>query len=313
MAIKGSTLVPKRKTKHEIFFLDDSSSSLVAGLRALIESGKSSELSDTAAAFEWREHGPSRKHVPLMVVANLDSLSGDWAQEIRKLNRVSTKFLLFAGKSPVQSLPERVSKLDVRDPHRMHISAAPNEKTQLELVARLVSGLGASGLDDGAASACILDAWWEGGELVLLSPMFDRLRVPRAKLAQLVSTRVHDSDTHWANFRIQRNGAYIHWPEDDIHMSWDGLAQLVDDSLRMKALQQESAFNRRYGSALRFVRKQSGLSQHQIAGLTDRHVRRIEAGEQRATSSALEAYASALGTELAALMADLAELVDRER
>jgi transcriptional regulator with XRE-family HTH domain len=71
------------------------------------------------------------------------------------------------------------------------------------------------------------------------------------------------------------------------------------DPVELRRAQQRSAdFNRRYGAAIRKVREAAAIAQTQIAGLTDRQLRRIEHGTCRATASALNALAKAHGLDV---------------
>lgn len=52
-------------------------------------------------------------------------------------------------------------------------------------------------------------------------------------------------------------------------------------------------FNRRYGAAIRAFREERGLKQADVAGVTERHLRRVEHGEQSISKSTLAALAQA--------------------
>ena len=76
-------------------------------------------------------------------------------------------------------------------------------------------------------------------------------------------------------------------------MGWEQLEQLVLPINQIRRDQRAQVFNKRLGTAIRSLRTQSGIAQSRIEGLTERHLRRIEKGEQRATLAALDALARA--------------------
>ena len=86
-----------------------------------------------------------------------------------------------------------------------------------------------------------------------------------------------------------------------------------DETALLRAKQRSNEFNRRYGEAIKKLRELHPLTQMNIedkTGLTDRHLRRIEKGETRATSKALEQLAEAHGMSMTDYMNKLAELLE---
>lgn len=65
-------------------------------------------------------------------------------------------------------------------------------------------------------------------------------------------------------------------------------------------------FNKTYGSASRKLRREKGLRQSDVPGLTARQVGRIESGH-RATRSALQKLAAAHGLSVNEYLDDLAQ------
>ena len=135
----------------------------------------------------------------------------------------------------------------------------------------------------------IVDAWVENGNLVLLSQSFERLVVPLNKLSNLIGSDPHKLRT----FEIDEDGRFLHWPHADVHLGFEQCLQLVDPGAALAAKQRSSEFNKRYGAAIRFVREGSGIKQADVAGVTERHLRRVEHGELPATRSTLTALADA--------------------
>lgn len=94
------------------------------------------------------------------------------------------------------------------------------------------------------------------------------------------------------NFELSEEGSYIHWPEPDIHLDLDAIKSALDPEWRARSAALKFSHGKRYGNAIARIRKNKGLRQSKIAGLSDRQVRRIEAGGP-VTVSALRAFAAA--------------------
>ncbi len=151
----------------------------------------------------------------------------------------------------------------------------------------------------------IIDAWWEGTMLVVVSPTrerFRKLRVPLEKLPVLRGL----SEEQRQEFEIDGEGLFLYWSSGDIHLGWEQFEEAVDRAASLKAKQQTKAFNRAYGAAIRKLRKDKGLRQSDVKGLTARQVGRIESG-QRATLSALQKLAQSHGMTINEYMDELAK------
>jgi nitrite reductase/ring-hydroxylating ferredoxin subunit len=148
----------------------------------------------------------------------------------------------------------------------------------------------------------IVDAWVEGGTLVVASPGFDRLRVPLNDLHRVVGAATDDIKA----FEIDEDGSYLYWPHADVHLGWEQLQGIVDPTTLLAAQQRSAAFNLQYGRVIRMLREEHGLKQSEIVGIADRHLRRIEHGQVAATSSVLASLAQAHGMDLARYLAELA-------
>lgn len=99
------------------------------------------------------------------------------------------------------------------------------------------------------------------------------------------------------NFVISDDGSYIHWPTADIHLDIDGLRSALDPLWADKCAVKRVAHDSKFGNAISDLRRISGIRQSDITGLSERQVRRIEAGEP-ASVSALRALADAHGMTL---------------
>ncbi len=219
----------------------------------------------------------------------------------------SGRLLLFREAEPVESVPGVLKRLGIRNPARVHIAHFGSARHARNVVTRFAEALSARNADK-----LILDAWWEGNTLVVLSPgkeCFERLRVPsRALLPKVRDAVQRDRE----NLEIDEHGEFVHWPAVDIHMGWAQFEQAVDPAARLRAQQRSDGFNRRYGSAIRLLRERHELNQQDIKGLTDRTVRRIEKGQTRATANAIRKLAAAHDMAPAEYMTALAQILCRQ-
>jgi hypothetical protein len=135
----------------------------------------------------------------------------------------------------------------------------------------------------------ILDARVEGGVLHVISPDFTRLNVPITKIPEFKNV---DSSKIQA-FETDEDGSFIYWPEFDLHLGWSQLQQLVNPEAALKASQKSKEFNKSYGRAVQKVREQAALKPSDISGLSGKQLGRIESGECRLTSNAIEVLAKA--------------------
>ena len=95
-----------------------------------------------------------------------------------------------------------------------------------------------------------------------------------------------------ANFIVDEDGSYIHWPGPDVHIDLDAVRATIDPEARARAEVFKALHNSRHGAAIAKLRLASGLKQSEIEGLSERQVRRIERGEGT-TYEALSRLASA--------------------
>jgi hypothetical protein len=197
----------------------------------------------------------------------------------------------------VEALAPRLTRLDIRDEHRLHLAHEGSMDKIFEVIHRFLSGVTRF---DGAKT--IVDAWLEGGNLVVLSPSFERLVVPFSKLTKFIGKK----DDEVARFEIDEDGSFLSWPHADAHFGWEQLLHLIDPTAALETKQKTAEFNERYGAAIRLLREERGLKQSDIAGLTDRHLRRVEHGQQAASIATLESLAQAHEMELGQYMNEIA-------
>jgi len=287
----------KTLKKPEILAADDNSESIVE--RAFSKSGLKAGKRGWRTIKRWDTLSSSGVD-PLLVAWTSTDIDHEKIRRLHDLKRIPV-FLLFQGNLPVEAVVDRIAWLDVRDDKRICLVAADNEAELF--VARFLSAL-----DSGGYEGRIIDARWEEDTLVVVSPIgnrFIKLRVPLEKLSVLQG---HNGQER-KNFEIDEDGAFIYWPDLDIHLGWEQFEQAVDPRAYLKAKQQAEAFNKTYGIAVRELREKSELRQSDIIGLTSRQVGRIERGECRATHNALSKLAKAHNMSISDYMNELANLL----
>jgi hypothetical protein len=78
------------------------------------------------------------------------------------------------------------------------------------------------------------------------------------------------------NFQISEDGSFIWWPSGDIHLDLDAIKSVVDPAWRRKSERLRRAHSREYGAAIAAVRREHGLKQTGVPGISERQLRRIE-------------------------------------
>jgi hypothetical protein len=219
----------------------------------------------------------------------------------------ASRLLIINEDASADSLISKILGLQIRTPQRFyvvegksHFRRAPFASFVQALLERLVSTTEA-----GSEQERILDARIENGALHVVSPRFDRLDVP----LKLIPDLKNANEAQFDNFEIDEDGSFIYWPGLDLHLGWRQLQQLINPGAALKAAQKSHDFNKHYGKAVQRVREAHGLSPSDIADLSEKQVGRIEKGECRLTSNAIDALAKAHGIARNEYMKKLAETV----
>ena len=213
--------------------------------------------------------------------------------------------LLFTGPD---THPDQVAQwmrsTNIRSENRLHVVKVEDmEAPQVsQLLGRVCFALGR---DESRGS--IIDAYLVGDRLFVRGPKHRMLRIPLESVHALKG----QPEAKIRNLSVDPDGSFIYWPDLDVHLGWNQFLQAVDPSELRKAQQRSAGFNERYGAAIRRAREAAGIPQSKIDGLTERQVRRIEQGENRATTAAITALARAHGLERECLygMADEVDAV----
>ena len=105
-------------------------------------------------------------------------------------------------------------------------------------------------------------------------------------------------------FEIDTSGSFLYWADLDTHLGASQLLQAVDP-MYLADVEVERYAREKVSLVLLDMREERGLKQTEIAGLSDRHVRRLENEEARLTVEAAESFARAFGMGLSDFLTEL--------
>jgi DNA-binding transcriptional regulator YiaG len=168
---------------------------------------------------------------------------------------------------------------------------------RLESVRRMIKARVAGAEDRLVASASVND-----GKLIAWSCEPKRYVVSVGDIRGLGRLSLKDL----RRFEISESGSRVHWDEGDVDLDLESIRYYADPEVRKAQDQARRAEVARYADAIRSFRKARGLKQSDIAGLTERQVRRIEQGESVPQSGTLMKLAVAHGLELDEYLSELA-------
>jgi hypothetical protein len=251
----------------------------------------------------------SAKHIPRRVfLAFSQDLDESFVELFRKIATQDTRLLILNEGISTDRLMSRIVDLQIRTPQRFYVIDATvgSGKTHVmafvhSLLNRLTSAQEAEDKQDR-----ILDARIDDGILHVVSSNFHRVDVPIDRIREFKNQQ----HAKVAEFEIDEEGSFIYWPELDVHLGWSQLHQLVNPEAALKASQKSEEFNKRYGRAVQKLREQKGLKPSDITGLSEKQLRRIENGECRLTSNAIEILAKAHKLAPNEYMKKLADLLN---
>jgi hypothetical protein len=158
----------------------------------------------------------------------------------------------------------------------------------------------------GAQENLIADAAVLGDNLMLRDCALNRYVLPFSVISDLAAIKLIDR----SRFEISEDGSRISWPDYCVDINLDSIKSALDPRPR-KA--DSDLHDRLYGAAIAQLRKDSGLRQADIAGLDERHLRKIESGAQRATLRSLELLAKAHKLDINDYMNMLAQHVSKAK
>lgn len=159
----------------------------------------------------------------------------------------------------------------------------------------------------GAQHKLIADAAVFGSLLFVQDCSLKTYKVPFEAIKSLSRIPVDQRE----KFVISEEGASISWPDFDVDLDLDSVRIAIDPVEMEKAKARRLMHDERFGIAVATVRKNNNLKQHEITGLCDRQLRRIEKGEH-ATFKALEYLAAAHKMTLQDYLAKVAEEAQKQ-
>lgn len=217
-----------------------------------------------------------------------------------------SRILVIHEKIGTDTLLSHLVHLNIRSPERFYVAEiSESQSDAVGLIDSLLRRMKAAVSAD-ESDRRIWDARIEGDVLRVISPSFKRLEIAISSISSLSGA----SKTSIQNFNIDPDGSFIYWPELDVHLGWEQLVQIADPEAAQKAQRKSKAFNIRYGAAIRKVRQLEGLSASAIPGLSAKQVGRIERGECRSTSRALQKLADAHGVAIDKYMQRVAKTME---
>ena len=112
------------------------------------------------------------------------------------------------------------------------------------------------------------------------------------------------------NFEIDRDGSYLHWQWNDVHIDLEDIKAAVDPEFKNQLYLEKLKYDRSLGKAISQVRKAHNLNQNEIEGLSDRHLRRIENEGYQVTIDVLKKLAVAHNMNLEDYLAEVTRHID---
>jgi hypothetical protein len=237
----------------------------------------------------WRNASKVMRHIFVTFSQDLDE---SFVEMFRKKATQNTRLLILNEGFSTDRLMSRLVDLQIRTPQRFYVFDAKSGAEKSDFTPTLVYSLLkrlTPTREEHSNHERILDLKIDDNLLHVTSSSFNRLDVPIEKIPQFKK----QEPAKIKEFEIDEDGFYVYWPKFDIHLGWSQLNQLVNPEVAFKALQKSQEFNKRYGRAVQKVREEEGLRSDSIIGLSEKQLRRIENGECRLTSNAIEVLAKA--------------------
>jgi len=209
-----------------------------------------------------------------------------WAQERKRL-----RGLLIRQDSYPLWITQLLDKADVRS--LRHLLVHSNN----EVVKRVLTGW-----LYGAQNQLIADAAVFGEKLFVRDCALHRYELGFNEIRDLAAIPRNQR----TNFFIDEEGSHISWPKQDIDIDLDSIKTALNPEAAQKFKQEH---DRAVGAAIAEFRKMRKIKQSEISGLDERHLRRIESGEQHPTHKSLQILASAHKMNLNKYLNEISEHV----
>lgn len=241
-------------------------------------------------------HQGDEKETPRSLVAlKASEVIQDPSSCVPKWVDVETAYLILAD-VPEPALYRLPTILRVHKPdQRIHLTR------DVDAVKRLAIALTRDQPFEGIVDAYVLwsDLW------VVLGDMSIRC-IPKSQVSFLGGL----SKEELQDFQIHSSGSYLLWEAKDLRVGASQLVQAVDP-MHLADVVIERYAAEKMSLALKMLREEKGLTQSDIAGLSDRHVRRLENEEVRLTSVTAKKYSEAFGTSISEFLDQLGRCLSR--
>lgn len=237
----------------------------------------------------WPSPNNIMRHVFVSFSYDLDE---SFVKMFREKATQETRLLIFNEGSSTDRLMSRLVDLQIRTPQRFYVfdTAFGHGKSDFTMTSVYSIFKRLTPIHEGQDNhERILDVKIDDDILHVTSSSFNRLDIP----IRLIAKFRNQEPSEIREFEIDDDGFYVYWPKLDVHLGWAQLNQLINPEAALKASQKSQTFNKRYGRAVQKKREQEGLKADNISGLSEKQLRRIERGECRLTSNAIEALAKA--------------------
>ena len=223
-------------------------------------------------------------------IQSLKDADDGWMAKFKRQGIKAPRLLVMNDSPSGDRLTSLVIHLGIRSEKRIYVADPPSGQSP-DLLRRAYSRRMDAAAQSPHGPPLLLDAQILDGQLKVTSTAFDRLEVAIAQIPALAQ----QPPASIASFEIDEEGAYLYWPDADVHLGWEQLVQITNPATALKAKHKSTAFNQRYGAAIRAVREKHGVDIKAIPGLSSRQLTRVETGECRMTSAASEKLAKAHG------------------
>ncbi len=145
-----------------------------------------------------------------------------------------------------------------------------------------------------AQDQLVADATVQEGVLFIRTCALETLEIEMRQLKPFKEAKREEM----LGFEVARDGAYVYWARLDVHLDVETIRIAKDPELQEKYRRERIENDRRLGRAIKALRREAGLRQKDIIGVSARQVRRIENGEARARTKTLRCFAEAHGMSL---------------
>lgn len=228
-------------------------------------------------------------------------LDDSFVEMFRNRATQESRLLIFNEGISTDLLLSKILNLQIRKPERCYVIELKVGSGKTHILKRLFATFESNEEQDR-----IFDATIEKDTLRVVSPGFIRLEVPLSEIPQFKNARPAEV----LNFEIDEDGSFIYWPDLDVHLGWRQLQQLIDPEAALKASQKHEQFNKRYGKAVQKLREAAGLKRCDIPRLSEKQLGRIEKGDCRLTTNAIEALSKAHNVDPNEYMKKLAQALE---